>query len=292
MDLCFAWGISRSFFYLARGGLWPTIEAIDSNFALGLDVTNREQLNHLSDGFAIHSAGIMAGCVAAVDGVIIKTREPTEQEVKTSKHYRSRKGGFGVLVMAGCDVNGKFVFASSNFSGSTHDSLALEATALYDQIHAGNLPPEFFIIGDEAFSNTNQILSPWPGRGLGRYKDSFNYWLSHSRQCVERGFGMLIMRWGIFWRKLTCDYERWSLVISAGMKLHNYCLDRGDPLPRQRYSEDYHIGVVGLLYDNNDPENDPLLRRKAAGDRRNDITDELERVGKGRPPHAICNSRA
>lgn len=292
LDLCFAWGISRSFFYSSRGAVWPTIEAIDAHFSLGLNLHNRDQLQQLSDGFTAHSGGIMSGCVAAIDGLIIKTRAPTTTEVKAPKHYRSRKGGFGVLVLAGCDVKGKFVFAAPNYSASTHDSPAWEATSLYNEITANVLPPEFFLIGDEAFSNTNQMLSPWPGRGLGRYKDSFNYWLSHSRQCVERGFGMLIMRWGIFWRKLTCDYERWSLIITACIKLHNYCIDRGDSVPKSRHVEDYQTGDYGQAYDNADPLEDDTLRRRAIGDRRNYITNELERLGKGRPPHAACNSRA
>ena len=45
------------------------------------------------------------------------------------------------------------------------------------------------------------------GRGLDRYKDSFNYWLSHSRQAVERAFGMLTQRWGIFWRPFLDNYS-------------------------------------------------------------------------------------
>jgi len=32
------------------------------------------------------------------------------------------------------------------------------------------LPLNYFFIGDEAFTNMNQFLSPWPGRGLDRYK--------------------------------------------------------------------------------------------------------------------------
>jgi len=36
------------------------------------------------------------------------------------------------------------------------------------------------------------------GRGLDRYKDSFNYWLSHSRQTIEHAFGILMQHWGIF----------------------------------------------------------------------------------------------
>jgi len=229
-------------------------------------------------------------CVAAVDGLIVKTRAPTVHEVSAPKHYRSRKGGFGVLVLAGCDVDGRFVFACPNFTGSTHDSIAWNLTALSDAIDNGRLPPQFYLIGDEAFSNTDQMLSPWPGRGLGRWKDSFNYWLSHSRQCVERGFGMLVMRWGIFWRKLTCDFERWTLVISVCMKLHNYCIDRGDSSPPNRHMEDHRSGDRGVAYDNAS-DVDVYLRRRSRGTRRQNITDYLEAEGRGRPPHANCNSR-
>jgi len=35
------------------------------------------------------------------------------------------------------------------------------------------------------------------GQGLDRFKDSFNYWLSHSWQCVEHSFGMLTQNWGV-----------------------------------------------------------------------------------------------
>jgi hypothetical protein len=35
---------------------------------------------------------------------------------------------------------------------------------LYEAVEIdGMLPSKFFFIGDEAFTNTNQFLSPWPG---------------------------------------------------------------------------------------------------------------------------------
>lgn len=148
----------------------------------------------LSDGFGLHSNGIMKGCVMAIDGMAIRTRKPFKSEVENTKTFRCRKGGFAIILMAGADINGRFVMATANHSGSTNDSLAWETTALHNAIVNGELPSEYFIIGDEAFSCSDQILSPWPGRGIGRYKDSFNYWLSHSRQCIERAFGMLTKR--------------------------------------------------------------------------------------------------
>jgi hypothetical protein len=79
------------------------------------------------------------------------------------------------------------------------------------------------------FLLTNQLL--FKGRGFDRYKDAFNYWLSHSRQAVERSFGMLTQRWGIFWRPLRFSFDLWSLVAMAAMKLHNVCIDRNVSVP-------------------------------------------------------------
>jgi len=125
---------------------------------MGFPVNDNERLEQLAEGFRNHSGGVMDGCVLALDGL-------------------------GVIVHCPC----------------TNDIVAWNDSELrYFLELTQGLPSKYFFIGDEAFTNTQQFLSPWPGRGLDRYKDSFNYWLSHSRQCVERGFGMLTKRWGIF----------------------------------------------------------------------------------------------
>jgi len=156
---------------------------------------NKELLSHLAAGFSDHSGGVMDGCIMAIDGLAVRVRQPYKTEVKDIKSWCCRKGGFALIVMAGCDVNGRFYMASADHSGSTNDCIVWgDNSALADAIENGSLDPKYFIIGDEAFSCTNQVLSPWPGRGIGLWKDSFNYWLSHSRQCIERAFGMLTMR--------------------------------------------------------------------------------------------------
>ena len=249
----------------------------------------------------------------AIDGLAVRVRQPYKSEVSNTKAWTCRKGGFALIVMAGSDVNGRFHMATANHSGtfnlcvlhvlavfiytllsltgSTNDCPCWEMSALSNAISEGKLPSKYFIIGDEAFSCTNQLLSPYPGRGIGKYKDSFNYWLSHSRQSIERAFGMLTMRWGIFWRKFRFAHERWSLVIILCMKLHNICLDRNVSVPSHRFHEDIESRDYNLVYDNNDEEEDRLLRNRAVGDRRKYITDLLESEGRGRSFHASCNSR-
>jgi len=281
-DICFAFGISVSSFYSDRGVLWPTIEAIDKVFDMGLPLEDVHQLNELALGFKNHSGGILDGCVLAMDGLFVRTRCPYSSETENRKDYVNRKGGFGIVILAGADVNAKFVFAISNHAGSTNDITIWQESDLRDAVDNGRLPERFFMIGDEAFSCTNQLLTPWPGRGLDTYKDSFNYWLSHSRQCIERAFGILTQRWGIFWRKFTFAYSRWSIVVQVCMKLHNFCINLNDKSPTVRFQEDQKEGDEWLVIPN-EQDNDDILRRKATGDRRRRITSLLQERGIQRP---------
>ena len=117
---------------------------------------------------------------------------------------------------------------SAKFPGSTNDSLAWQSCNFYLQyIMEKKLPKEFFIIGDEAFPCTEYLLTPYSGRHLGIWKDSFNFHLSAMRQTIERAFGILTRRWGIFWRPLSMAMSRWSLVITVCAKLHNLCIEQG-----------------------------------------------------------------
>ena len=164
VDLCFAWGVGVSTFYGERGIIWPTIEAIDLAFEMGLPLHDVEKLEELSMGFSEHSGGILDGCVLAMDGFAVLTRQPYDKEVLYKKDYRYRKGGFGIVVLAGCDKKCRFIVASCNHSGSTNNIIAWQHMDLYEAVEIdGMLPSKYFFIGDEAFTNTNQFLSPWPG---------------------------------------------------------------------------------------------------------------------------------
>jgi hypothetical protein len=203
---------------------------------LGFPAIDNIQLEQLAEGFRQHSGGVMDGCVLALDGFGILVHCPFKDDVERQRDYRFRKGGFAIIVLAGCDVDGRFICAMARHSGSTNDVVALNDSDLcyFLEVTQG-LPSKYFFIGDEAFTNTNQFFSPWPGRGLDRYKESFNYWLSHSRQCMERAFGMLTKRWGIFWRPFNFSLHCWSTVVLVCMKLHNFCLDRNLDIPIHRF---------------------------------------------------------
>ena len=59
--------------------------------------------------------------------------------------------------------------------------------------------PEYYIIGDEVFNYSDQLLTLRSGYGLDQWKDSFNFHLSSMQQCSERAFARLTQKCGIFW---------------------------------------------------------------------------------------------
>jgi hypothetical protein len=155
------------------------------------------------------------------------------------------------------------------------------------------LPIRYYLIGDDAFVCHNQFLTPYSGRGLNCWKDSFSYYLSSMRQCIERAFGMLTKRWGIFWRPLSCQFIRWSLVVTAAAKLHNFCIESKFSEIPERFQGD--VQVVGDVWEtldnnnNNENTNDnPLFNgviQQAMG-RREILKCELQVKGILRPTFA------
>jgi len=88
------------------------------------------------------------------------------------------------------------------------------------------LHSDFNVVLDEGYPCSDQEMSPWKGRALSAEKDAFNYYLSLQRQCIERAFGILVQRWGIFWRPLRVGFISRGLVIRVACKLHNICIDQ------------------------------------------------------------------
>ena len=172
------------------------------------------------------SKGVFRGTVAAGDGIVFKTMKPNSDDVDGNvRSFFTRKGFWGHAVQAFCDGNCKFVHISQKVCASTHDGTAYVLTGINKIIKEGKLPSWCHIVLDEAYKCTEQELSPWKGRNLSPEKDSFNYYLSLHRQVIERAFGLLVARWGIFWRALRFSPAKIELIVNVCCKLHNICVD-------------------------------------------------------------------
>eukprot|EP01138_Halocafeteria_seosinensis_P009305 gb/GECG01009509.1/.p1 GENE.gb/GECG01009509.1/~~gb/GECG01009509.1/.p1 ORF type:complete len:440 (+),score=36.00 gb/GECG01009509.1/:1-1320(+) len=298
IDICFEFGIGLGSFYQDGGVLWGTLEVLDQALELGFPFDDDAELDRLADGFASFSRGNLTGCTMAIDGWVCRTRKPRSNEVMEPMAYRNRHDCWGLVVLAGCDADLRFLMFSNISTGSTNDVLAWDFCEMKHLLDSGELRQQSYRIGDEAFINSQQLLVPWSGRGLEVWKDSFNYHLSAMRQCIERAFGLLVERWGIFWRPLRCAYSRWTLVCAVAAKLHNYAIDMNEGRSSdilQRTDEDWEENDEPLVYLNGNgeaaEENVEEGRVRPIGDRRRQITDYLKAQGVRRPVHASTNSR-
>jgi hypothetical protein len=305
LDICGLFGLGMGGFYSEAGPLWSTMYGLEAALRpfLQFDVSE-EACAEAAAGFAPFSRHLMNKCVVAVDGIVVRTRAPYVKELGEScdrRAYRNRKGCFGLVAIAGCRANCKFAFWSCRHTGSTHDALAIHGCAggrvlLGDTIPAAarpaqQLPPGYYGVGDEAFANCDTLLCPWSGRSLTLEKDAFNFYLSAMRQCIERAFGQMVMRWGVFHRRLNVRADKWGLVTMVAAMLHNFCIDMKVGEPPPSHPGDHQAGDTCAVIPNTQ-RNDSGRMSGSQRTRRQQITDALKAAGKARPRHGSTRVRA
>ena len=237
LDLRLIYHVSSSYVYTC---VWLVVDAINKHLKIEFPIDDVDKLKRLEAKFRARShGGIWAGQVAAIDGVHFKITAPTNEEVeqKALKYYVARKSEYALLCIAMCDVKRRFLFYDISSIPTTHDSLAWDATGMGQRIKRGDLPSPFFINGDAAFSLSNSMITPSGDAAL----DDFDYHQSSNRMPIECAFGILVRRWGIFWRPLSVRFDRRAALVGACMRLHNFCIDHN--LSEDTYMEN-GLGLV------------------------------------------------
>lgn len=115
--------------------------------------------------------------------------------------------------------------------GATHGSIAFSTTSLGQAVldrgsqltramtQYGNC-----IAADETYAASEVFAVPWPSGGRGdRWKDAYNFFLSSLRIHIYQAFGMLVWRWGVFWRPHRVLFGKRPRLIRACFRLHNFC---------------------------------------------------------------------
>ena len=164
--------------------------------------------------------------VGAIDGLFIKTQQPTVKEVgNVRSYYSGHKKGFGVNMQGVCDASCRFIGFSCNTSGSTSDFVAFKQSNCYTSWQ--EVPSPFFYVGDCAYPLSPHCLTPFVGTQLPTQDDVFNFYHSQLRITVERSFGIFVNVFRIlhtplqFSIRVTCD------VVEACVLIHNYRINEG-----------------------------------------------------------------
>ena len=217
-------GVSVAAFYKQ---LWITVAAINKTLPLEeFKPYDHRCLRRLAEGFYSLSKETMQGCVGAIDGIAIEISKPTPFDTLYPIQFRNRKQFFSINCQAMCDSELRFTWCSMQNPGGTHDSLAWASSTLAEKLKKRPLPDGFYIVGDDAYTHSEWMLTPYPSRGLTKLKSDFNFYQSRCRITIERAFGVLVMRWGILRRPLSCTIRHTVSLVRCCMRLHNLCINK------------------------------------------------------------------
>ena len=218
LDLQLIYDVSKPYVYKC---VWMFVDAVNRRLPVSFPTTDVAKLKVLEAEFrAASRQGVWSGQVGALDGVHFPMQAPTEADVDDpAKYYVTRKGEYALLCMAVCDYARRFTFFDISQTPTTHDSLAWAASELGKAVTAGKLPLPFFINADAAFAVSPSIITP------SGVDDAFDFEQSSNRMPIECAFGILIKRFGVLYKPLRVRFDRRAPLITACMRLHNFCID-------------------------------------------------------------------
>lgn len=158
------------------------------------------------------------------------------------------------------------------YPGSSHDSTAFSMSALSTLLERSEdtLLPGYWIAADGAYTCSNRLLCPWPGRNISQEFDCFNYWQSSALIFIEQAIDILFGRWDIFWRTIRTKLQKITRIIEVTAKLHIFIIDEsGDcSVPR---TENVDFAHHNTLSDANVYLQDDCDRDEEAHRRRRDL---------------------
>ncbi|XP_069820334.1 uncharacterized protein [Dendropsophus ebraccatus] len=188
----------------------------------------------LQSAAGFQSVANFPNCIGAVDGKHIRVKQPP----RSGSQYFNYKKFFSVVLIAVVDSTYRFLAIDVGSYGSTGDSRALLRSEFGRRIlldHVTLPPPTplpgtthpapFVMVGDQAFPLLNNLLRPYPRRGLDERGRVFNRRLSRARNFVECAFGIMTSQWRVFTTALQLKLATVDMVIKAACVLHNYLRD-------------------------------------------------------------------
>ena len=236
LDLILSHGMGRTTIY---DTVWKVVDVVNESPALSFNEggaefpTGREQ-EEIARGFLGKSTAGFTNVVGAVDGMLVWTILPdkewcAEHNIGQTSFHCSRKDKYGWNLLAMCDHECKFRWANIKHPGRSSDYLSWRGSGLPAAIENGliKLIAGGTMVGDNAFVKAEYMAVPFPGYGVTEVQDGYNFYLSQLRITIECAFGILVHRWGILRRPLSCRMDRVLGLTMCLMRLHNYCIDAG-----------------------------------------------------------------
>lgn len=213
--------------------------------------STQQEWNTISEGFT--KRWHLPGCYGAIDGKHFLITAPSN----CGSEYYNYKGANSVVLMAVVDHNYCFQFIDVGSKGSQSDGGIFQLCPLWFALENGLIPDGGFLVGDDAFPLKPYLMKPYTSHRMPLTKEEkvFNYRISRARRIVENAFGILVSRFRVFDRKLSCSLLTVNKLVRAACGLHNWLrmtssatylprgavddehLDSGDVIPGQWRAE-------------------------------------------------------
>lgn len=142
----------------------------------------------------------LPSCVGAIDG----KHMTIEARGSATFNYKKRHS---IILLAVVDAHYKFLMVDIGEYGFWNDSAVFRSCPIGTNMISGTLQlPDaqglphtsvktlFVVVGDEAFPLMENLMRPYPGKGLELCERLFNYQLSRARRTIENAFGILATR--------------------------------------------------------------------------------------------------
>jgi hypothetical protein len=224
LDIRLCAGLSKSSFYFC---VHKCVEAILLCDELAYSFpTSDDDIRQASKDFRECSTNnVIDGCVACLDGLLLRIRTPPPTATGNVKAYFSgHYQAYGINVQAACDSRCRFVYVSLAAPGGANDIAAFRKTSLSELIE--KLPLGKYVIADNAYVCTEHLLTPFPGeQKKDPAKDAFNFYLSQLRIRIEMTFGRFVNKWRIFTRPMQVAMNNTGRVFMCATRLHNFCIN-------------------------------------------------------------------
>ena len=194
---------------------------------------DKEAMARVSAGFSLRSNGVLKGAIGALDGWLVRIVRPSwfRHAIKNPTTFFSRKGFFALNVQCIVDDRKKVLWVSYSHKGGSHDSSCFRESKLYvflESVREELFALGYYILGDSAYAIESFLLPPYDAANPKTSEDDFNFFHSSARITVECAFGEIDLRWGIFWKRLSCSLEHATVIIEGAMRIHNFLVDYRD----------------------------------------------------------------
>lgn len=173
----------------------------------------------------------MPNCIGSIDGKHCRIKCPPN----AGSIYYNYKHFHSVVLMAVADSKCNFILIDVGAYGRANDSSIFSESSMGSAFKSNtlnipdpkaitdtNINMPFYLVGDEAFPLSKNLMRPYARRQLDFPSRIFNYRLSRARRTVECAFGILTKKFGIFQKAIETNIDLTEDTIKCACVLHNY----------------------------------------------------------------------